>query len=105
MIRDGAEQFIEEAERSINDEIMIIRRALKAASIEAGGGALEMELSKYIREEGMKISVRNYYFLNVANLAKMAKWQKWQNGKNGKMRQNVAKLFFLKRYKLNKEIL
>ena len=56
IIRGGAEQFIEEAERSMNDAIMIVRRASKAASIVAGGGAIEMELSKYVREEGMKIS-------------------------------------------------
>ena len=56
IIRGGAEQFIEEAERSMNDAIMIVRRASKAASIVSGGGAIEMELSKYVREEGMKIS-------------------------------------------------
>ena len=56
ILRGGAEQFIEEAERSMNDAIMIVRRASKAASIVTGGGAIEMELSKYVREEGMKIS-------------------------------------------------
>ena len=56
IIRGGAEQFIEEAERSMNDAIMIVRRASKATSIVAGGGAIEMELSKYVRNEGMKIS-------------------------------------------------
>jgi len=56
IIRGGAEQFIEEAERSMNDAIMIVRRASKAASIVAGGGAIEMELSKHVRKEGMKIS-------------------------------------------------
>ena len=56
IIRGGAEQFIEEAERSMNDAIMVVRRASKAASIVAGGGAIEMELSKYVRNEGMKIS-------------------------------------------------
>ena len=56
IIRGGAEQFIEEAERSMNDAIMVVRRASKAASIVAGGGAIEMELSKHVRKEGMKIS-------------------------------------------------
>ena len=40
----------------MNDAIMVVRRASKAASIIAGGGAIEMELSKYVRKEGMKIS-------------------------------------------------
>ena len=35
---------------------MVVRRASKAASIVSGGGAIEMELSKYVRDEGMKIS-------------------------------------------------
>ena len=56
VIRGGAEQFIEEAERSMNDAIMVVRRASKAASIVPGGGAIEMELSKHVRKEGMKIS-------------------------------------------------
>ena len=56
IIRGGAEQFIEEAERSLNDAIMVVRRASKTASIVPGGGAIEMELSKYVREQGMKIS-------------------------------------------------
>ncbi|MEE3325534.1 MAG: T-complex protein 1 subunit eta, partial [Methanosphaera sp.] len=56
IIRGGAEQFIEEAERSLNDAIMVVRRASKAASIVPGGGAIEMELSKHVRKEGMNIS-------------------------------------------------
>ena len=38
-------QFIEEAERSLNDAIMNTRRLLKNPSVIAGGGAIEMELS------------------------------------------------------------
>lgn len=50
ILRGGAEQFIAETERSLHDAIMIVRRALKNDSIVAGGGAIEMELSKYLRE-------------------------------------------------------
>ncbi len=55
VLRGGAEQFIAEAERSINDAVMIVRRATKASSIVPGGGAIEMELSKYVRKAGMDI--------------------------------------------------
>ena len=55
VLRGGAEQFIAEAERSINDAVMVIRRATKATSIVPGGGAIEMELSKYVRKAGMDI--------------------------------------------------
>lgn len=50
ILRGGAEQFIEETERSLHDAIMIVRRAMKNDSVVAGGGAIEMELSKYLRD-------------------------------------------------------
>ena len=36
ILRGGAEQFIEETERSLHDAIMIVRRAVKNDSIVAG---------------------------------------------------------------------
>jgi T-complex protein 1 subunit eta len=50
VLRGGAEQFIAEVERSLHDAIMIVRRAIKNKAVVAGGGATEMELSKYLRE-------------------------------------------------------
>jgi chaperonin GroEL (HSP60 family) len=50
ILRGGAEQFIAEAERSLHDSIMIVKRALQHHSVVAGGGAIEMELSKHLRE-------------------------------------------------------
>jgi T-complex protein 1 subunit eta len=55
VLRGGAEQFIEEAERSLNDAIMIVRRAVKTRAIVAGGGAIEMELSKSLRDYARNI--------------------------------------------------
>ena len=49
ILRGGAEQFIEETERSLHDAIMIVRRTLKNDAVVAGGGAIEMELSKHLR--------------------------------------------------------
>lgn len=46
MLRGGSEQFIDEAERSLHDAIMIVRRALKHAHVVAGGGAIDMEVSE-----------------------------------------------------------
>lgn len=56
ILRGGAEQFIAETERSLHDAIMIVRRALKNDSIVAGGGAIEMELSKHLREHSRTIA-------------------------------------------------
>ena len=55
VLRGGADQYIDEAERSLNDAIMIVRRAIKANSVVAGGGAIEMELSRHLREYLRKI--------------------------------------------------
>ncbi|KYQ92492.1 chaperonin containing TCP1 eta subunit [Tieghemostelium lacteum] len=55
ILRGGGEQFIDEAERSLHDSIMIVRRARKHKSVVAGGGATEMELSKYLRDFSLTI--------------------------------------------------
>jgi len=56
ILRGGAQQFIDEAERSLNDAIMVVKRAMKASSVVAGGGAIEMELSKQIRDFSKTLS-------------------------------------------------
>lgn len=50
VLRGGAEQFIAETERSLHDAIMIVRRAVTSKTVVGGGGAIEMELSKHLRE-------------------------------------------------------
>lgn len=42
--------MIAEVERSLHDAIMIVKRAVKHRTIVAGGGAIEMEVSRYLRE-------------------------------------------------------
>jgi len=50
VLRGGASQYIEEAARSLNDAIMIVLRAIKTHAVVAGGGAIEMELSRFLRD-------------------------------------------------------
>jgi T-complex protein 1 subunit eta len=50
ILRGGADQFIAEAERSLHDALMIVKRAVTHSSVVGGGGAIEMELSRYLRE-------------------------------------------------------
>ncbi|XP_027194193.1 chaperonin containing TCP1 subunit 7 [Dermatophagoides pteronyssinus] len=68
ILRGGAEQFIEETERSLHDAIMIVRRALKNDSIVAGGGAIEMELSRILRDYSRTIAGKEQ--LIIAAMAK-----------------------------------
>ncbi|XP_073998109.1 chaperonin containing TCP1 subunit 7 isoform X1 [Rhodnius prolixus] len=56
ILRGGAEQFLEETERSLHDAIMIVRRTIKNDSVVAGGGAIEMELSKALRDYSRTIA-------------------------------------------------
>ncbi|KAH0934111.1 hypothetical protein HID58_011228 [Brassica napus] len=42
VLRGGADQFIEEAERSLHDAIMIVRRAVKNSTVVPGGGAIDV---------------------------------------------------------------
>ncbi|KAK6098271.1 T-complex protein 1 subunit eta [Batrachochytrium dendrobatidis] len=68
ILRGGAEQFIAEVERSLHDAIMIIRRAIKNKTVVAGGGATEMELSKYLRQYSR--SVEGKQQMIIASFAK-----------------------------------
>ncbi|KZV93855.1 hypothetical protein EXIGLDRAFT_673665 [Exidia glandulosa HHB12029] len=56
ILRGGAEQFIEEVERSLHDAIMVVKRAVKNGDVVAGGGAIEMDLSAHIRAKGLEIA-------------------------------------------------
>ncbi|XP_072393561.1 T-complex protein 1 subunit eta [Diabrotica undecimpunctata] len=56
ILRGGAEQFLEETERSLHDAIMIVRRTIKNDAVVAGGGAIEMELSKILRDHSRTIA-------------------------------------------------
>lgn len=64
VLRGGADQFIEEAARSLNDAIMIVRRAMKAYAVVAGGGAIEMELSRHLRKYLKNISGKEQLVVN-----------------------------------------
>lgn len=64
ILRGGAEQFIEEAERSLNDAIMIVRRAVKAKAIVSGGGAIEMELSKQLRDYSRNMPGKRQFIIS-----------------------------------------
>jgi T-complex protein 1 subunit eta len=45
ILRGGAEQFIDEVERSLHDALMVVKRAVKNGEVVAGGGAIEVDLN------------------------------------------------------------
>lgn len=46
ILRGGAEQFISEVERSLNDAVQVVRRAVKNGTVVAGGGATEVRTER-----------------------------------------------------------
>ena len=46
VLRGGADQFIEEVERSLHDAIMVVKRAVRNGEVVAGGGAIEVSLTR-----------------------------------------------------------
>eukprot|EP00753_Platysulcus_tardus_P018589 PLAT6941.1.p1 GENE.PLAT6941.1~~PLAT6941.1.p1 ORF type:complete len:580 (+),score=358.18 PLAT6941.1:63-1802(+) len=65
VLRGGAEQFIEESHRSIHDSLMVTKRALKSARIVAGGGAVEMQLAQFLREQAVGLAGKQQFFVNA----------------------------------------
>jgi T-complex protein 1 subunit eta len=55
VLRGGAEQFIDETERSIHDSIMIVKNCVRSMKVVAGGGATEMEISRMLKEYALTI--------------------------------------------------
>jgi T-complex protein 1 subunit eta len=64
ILRGSAEQYIDETERSLNDAIMVVRRAVKSPKVVGGAGAVEMELSKYLREYSRNITGKQQHVIN-----------------------------------------
>jgi len=64
VLRGGAEQFIQEAERSLHDAIMIVRRTLQNNVVVPGGGAVDMELSRLLRQHAKTIHGKAQFFVN-----------------------------------------
>lgn len=65
VLRGGGEHFIDEAERSLHDALMIVRRTLKHTDVVAGGGAVEMELSKLIKEHSNTIEGKSQLIIKA----------------------------------------
>lgn len=64
MLRGGASQFRDEAERSLHDAISIVRRAKTSVAFVPGGGAIEMELSRYLRDYSRTVAGKQQLIIN-----------------------------------------
>nr|XP_027201298.1 T-complex protein 1 subunit eta-like [Dermatophagoides pteronyssinus] len=65
VVRGGAKHYLDEAERSLHDSIMICGRTLQSKLIVAGGGAVEMELYAYLQKAALKEHYRLQPFIQA----------------------------------------
>jgi len=55
ILRGGSQQYLEETHRSLTDALNIVKRARQHSQVVGGGGAIQMELSRYLREHARTI--------------------------------------------------
>jgi len=58
LIRAGLERMVDEAERAMNDALSVISDVVEYNKIVAGGGAIESEIAKELREYATKVGGR-----------------------------------------------
>jgi len=58
LIRAGLERMVEEAERAMNDALSVVSDVIENNKIVPGGGAIEAEIAKEIREYATKVGGR-----------------------------------------------
>ena len=58
LVRGGLERLVDEAERSLNDALCVVIDLVKQSKIVAGGGAVEEEISRGLRNYATKIGGR-----------------------------------------------
>jgi thermosome len=57
-VRAGLERMIDEAERALNDALYVVSDVAEAPKMVAGGGSVEMEMSKAVREYAAQVGGR-----------------------------------------------
>jgi len=65
ILRGGAEQFIEETHRSLWDALMVVKRCIQHHEVVGGGGAIEMELSRYLRDVSKQIKDKTQLIMSA----------------------------------------
>lgn len=53
LLRGGSDQFLAEVERSLNDAVLIVKRAILSKDLIAGGGAVEMQVALGVRKAAL----------------------------------------------------
>jgi len=65
LVRAGLERMVDEAERALNDALSVVRDVVEHNKIVAGGGAIEAELAKQLRDYAPKVGGREQLAVNA----------------------------------------
>jgi chaperonin GroEL (HSP60 family) len=65
LVRAGLERMVDEAERALNDALSVVRDVVEHGKIVAGGGAIEAELAKQLRDYAPKVGGREQLAVNA----------------------------------------
>lgn len=64
VLRGGSEQFLAESERSVHDSVEVVKRCISSSEVVPGGGAVEMEVSKSLKEYSRTIEGKLQLIIN-----------------------------------------
>lgn len=65
VLRGGTEQFIAESERSVHDALMVVKRSLQSGAVVAGGGAVEMHVSRNLQEYALTLTGKGQLIIDA----------------------------------------
>jgi thermosome len=65
LVRGGTEHVVDEVERALQDAIGGVAASLETGKVVAGGGAIEIELAKALKEAAEKVSGREQLAMNA----------------------------------------
>lgn len=61
ILRGPGQEMLEEVERAVHDAICVVKTVLKSKNVVTGGGSVEMELSKLVRDASMEYKNRKMF--------------------------------------------
>ncbi|CAD25782.1 T COMPLEX PROTEIN 1 ETA SUBUNIT [Encephalitozoon cuniculi GB-M1] len=69
ILRGPGQEVLEEIGRSVHDAVCVVRTALRTRKVVTGGGSVEMELSRIIREKSMKYDDKRMFVAKAVGQA------------------------------------
>ena len=65
LLRGANDYMLDEMDRSLHDAFCIVKRVLESGRVVPGGGAVDMEISRHLRDHARSIPGKNQLFINA----------------------------------------